>query len=81
MSGASSLYELARSQTRDRLKQLRQQHGTVAAGIVADGWLRGIVDGLQEFLTPEDVYGVLQRHTDGAAEPLLLTKTDNLLKG
>jgi len=81
MSGASSLYELARSQTKDRLNQIRQQHGTVPAGVVAEGWIRGIIDGLQEFLSPEDVYGVLQRHADGAADPLLLTKTDNLLKG
>jgi len=81
MSGAGSLYELARSQTKDRLNQIRQQHGTVPAGIIADGWIRGTVDGLQEFLSPEDVYGVLQRHADGAADPLLLSKTNDLLKG
>lgn len=81
MSGAGSLYELARSQTKDRLDQIRRQHGTVPAGVVAEGWIRGIVDGLQEFLSPEDVYGVLQRHADGAAEPLLLSKTNDVLKG
>lgn len=81
MSGAGDLYELARAQTRERLEQIRQKHGCCAAGVVADGWIRGVVDGLHEFLDPDDVYAVLQRHADGAAEPLLLSKTNDLLKG
>lgn len=63
MSGAEGLFKLARGQTRDQLRAIWKQNGPAAAGIVAEGWVNGIRDALQEFLGPEDTYGMLQRYT------------------
>jgi len=81
MSGAGSLYETARAQTRERLAEIRRQHGICAAGVVAEGWLEGIRDELLAAIGPEATYGTFQRKADQSAEPLLLSHTTDILKG
>jgi len=81
MSAASDLYVLGRRQAQTRLAELRRLHGAASAGIIAEGWLRGIRDELQEFLGAEEAYQVIQRQADSAAEPLLLSRANDILKG
>lgn len=74
MAGAGKLYEDCRRNGAVVVLDTRILHGSAAAGICIEGWLAGMRNAMREFMAPDEIYAVFQRHADEAAKPLINTQ-------